>query len=125
MNHEDIVQDADPDETTMQIYIRHWVKEKTDLLPSFFHFENEGKSSWVRGKLQKKMGVVSGVSDIFISRSNASYKGIWIELKKKGKKPTKEQKDFMEQMRSDGYYTTWCDTIDAAIQEIKLFYSIS
>ena len=125
MNHEDIPQDSDPDENTMQIYIRHWVKQKTDLIESFFHFENEGKTSWVRGKVQKKMGVVSGVSDIFISRSNDNYKGIWIELKKKGKKPTKEQYSFMEQMRSDGYHATWCDTINAAIEEIKLFYSIS
>lgn len=114
-------------EQKMQIFIHEWITQCTDLKPSFFHFANERKTSWVQGKILKKMGVTPGVTDIFLSRSShdGKAKGLWIELKSPGKKPTKEQLQFMDDRVKEGYWAFWTDDLKYAIDGIKLFYKIS
>ena len=113
-------------EMKMQIFIREWITQCTDLKLSFFHFANERKTSYVQGKLLKKMGVTAGVSDVFISRSSHDnkYKGLWIELKSPGKKPSKEQLAFMAERKKEGYWAFWSDDLSVIINKIKLFYNI-
>lgn len=113
-------------EQKMQIFIRQWIVQKTPLANSFFHFANERRTSWSTGKTLKAMGVVAGVVDIFISLSSADgkYKGLWIELKSPGKKPTKQQLDFISQRKAEGYWAIWSDNIETVIRAIKLFYNL-
>jgi len=111
-------------ETVMCINIYEWVKNKTDLESSCFHFCNEGKRGYVNANLLKRMGFKAGASDYFFSRPNKVFTGLWIEVKDKGKKPTKQQRDFMHRMLMDGYYATWFDNFDDVIKCIKEFYLI-
>ena len=111
-------------ETVICINIYEWVKNKTDLKDSCFHFANEGKRSYVNANLLKRMGFKAGASDFFFSRPNKQYSALWVEIKDKGKKPTKDQREFMHRMLMDGHYATWFDNFDDTITCIKDFYSI-
>lgn len=113
-------------EMKMQIFIKQWIDQCTNLSLSFFHFANERKTSHVQGNLLKKMGVTSGVSDIFITKSTQcnTYKGTWIELKSPGKKPTASQLSFIEQRKAEGYEAFWSDNIGFVINRISSLYSL-
>ena len=106
------------------INVYEWIKNKTDLERHFFHFANEGKRGWVNADQLKRIGFKAGVLDIFISKKNAQYSGLWIEVKDAGKKPTKEQKDFIKLMNEDGYYATWFDNFEAIKECISWFYDL-
>lgn len=115
-------------ELKMTIICREFVLQKlafTGLIESFFHIKNEGKTSQRQGKLNKRMGVTAGVSDIFLSRSNDQYKGLWIELKTPGNKPTKEQLKFISDRIAEGYWAFWTDDLKFAIREIIRFYNVT
>jgi hypothetical protein len=91
----------------------------------FLHVANERKTSPYFGSLLKDMGVTPGVSDCFFPRGNGKFPGMWLELKAGKAKPTPLQIKFMKEMEAEGYFATWCQGIDAAMEIIKNFYSIS
>ena len=88
------------------------------------HFAGERKCSLQYGGFLKKLGSRAGVSDCYFPRGNNIFSCLWMELKSKGKKPTKLQIKFMEDMAAEGHATTWCDNIDEAIEFIRVFYSL-
>jgi len=67
------------------------------------HIPNGGK----RGKLEaarfKAQGVKAGVSDLFLPAARANWHGLYIEMKYGQNKPTDKQKEFMHDMRIQGY----------------------
>lgn len=96
----------------------------------FIHYANERKCSHVYGQLLKKMGVVAGVVDCHLPKSNDTYKDLWIELKILPNKLTKLQQTFMEERSNEGSYVCCCagktpkETADKAIEFISWFYGI-
>ena len=112
-------------ETKMGVHVYEWVKNCTDLEKSFYHFANEGKRGFMNADLLKRMGFKAGVLDCFFSRPNKQYSGLWIELKDTGKKPTKEQAEFITQMLKDGYYATWTDDINVVFSTVRWFYDLT
>ncbi len=111
-------------ESILGVNVYEWVKNNTDLEKSFFHFAQEGKRGYQNVDLLHKMGFKAGISDIFMSKPNIEYSGLWIELKDDDKKPTLPQKLFIEQMIKDGYYACYCDNFEDTIAIIKWFYQI-
>jgi hypothetical protein len=109
-------------EEALGISIHDWVLWNTKL--PFIHIGNERKCSWDYGKKLKRMGVLPGVSDIFMPRANKTYHGLWIELKIKPNKPTENQIKFLNQMLSEGYDACVCYTFDETISVIKRFYEL-
>lgn len=106
-------------EALVQIAVRDFAK--VHQLP-FIHIPNEGKRSWAMNALLKRMGLWPGASDCFMPRSNGRYKGLFLELKAGKNKPTPEQFQFLDAMRAEDYYATWCQGTDAAIEIITDFY---
>lgn len=51
----------------------------------------------------KKEGVISGVSDLFLMIPNTTKHGLFLEMKAKSGKLTKEQKEFLFLAESMGY----------------------
>ena len=90
----------------------------------FYHIANERKSSMVYGKMLKRMGVVAGFADCFLPRGNATFKGLFLELKSAKGKPTISQINFLGQMMAEGYFTAITYSTDEALLIIKQFYSI-
>jgi len=107
-------------EQIMQIQVAEFVKQNTDI--PFLHIPNEAKRSKFLGDLLKRMGMYPGASDCFMPRSNGEYKGLWIELKVKPNKPTKNQLEFMAMMRREGYQALVAYSAEEAIEIISNFY---
>lgn len=104
------------------IKIREWVIQNTDL--PFMHIANERKASPQYGAFLKRMGVLAGVHDIFIMRSNHYYKGLWVEVKVGTGKPTPAQLKFADDVLNEGYFAHFVWGADEGIEAIKAFYDI-
>src|ERR1700679_545756 len=100
----------------------NWVKQCTDL--PVFHIANERLCSPQHGLILQKLGVRSGVSDLFFPRSNGKAHGLFIEMKSKKGKPTDSQLDFMCEMITENYNCFIAYSSDEAILIIKSFYSL-
>ena len=95
----------------------------THKLP-MIHIPNEGLRSRITGCRLKRIGMVPGVSDCFFMKSNTMYKGLWLELKIKPNKPSKEQRHFLELVNSLGYLGEVCYDLDETLALISAFYDI-
>ena len=90
------------------------------------HFANEGKRSLIEGANLKKMGLVKGLSDYFISLPSEHYFGLWVEMKVRDKKKActpPEQVAFIERQIEKGYYGEICYGADEAISLVKRYLS--
>jgi hypothetical protein len=93
-----------------------------------FHIPNGGSRNILEACNLKKLGVKAGVSDIFYAYPCGGKCGLWIEMKglKSIKyKPTvsKEQKDWIEKMESNGYDTAICYGFEEAKDAILSYLS--
>lgn len=77
------------------------------------HIPNEGKRSYALAAWLKSMGLRAGCADLFVTRMSNGFGGYWIEMKKRGKKPTENQQAFLDEMRKEGYkseyFTDWIE----------------
>lgn len=105
-----------------QIIVFDWIRHHK-LDDYAFHIANERKASPQAGALLKRMGVKSGVSDIFIAIPSNGFHGLWLELKAGKNRPTESQIKFLEDMRSKGYEALWCTGADKAKQIITDYLS--
>ena len=109
-------------ETIAQIQICDWLVAKTNL--PFYHFPLEGKRSLANASILKRMGMKSGVSDLFIPRKSGAYSGLWLELKVGKNKPSPMQTAFLDKMIAEEYMAVCVWGSEAAIEFIKSFYEI-
>lgn len=76
------------------------------------HPANEGKRSpFERFKL-KYLGVSSGIPDILIFTPSKQYSGLAIELKAGYNKPTKNQKEWLENLKVCNWYAVWLNDFE-------------
>ena len=110
------------------IYVSEYVIHKTlyewiclhpFLKKHTLHIPNEGQRSKKTGSCLKKLGMRAGASDLFIAIPTKHYHGAWIEIKKIGGRPTDAQIDFLNDMKSTGYYTKICYGLDDCISTIN------
>ena len=74
----------------------------------------------VRWALFEKSGGRAGVADLFLALSSRGFHGLWIEMKaSKGGRLSQDQKDFLADMREQGYAAYACKGADSAIDTIK------
>jgi len=119
-----------------QCALMQWAHLHNDIWPYLIHIRNEGKRSLAEGARAKRMGLMKGVSDLFLAKpkvtpdgwnndGHAEYLysgGFWIELKSQKGKPSKEQLDFLRKMEIEGYETgifySWTEAANAILQYI-------
>src|ERR1700755_2739907 len=91
-----------------------------------FFIENERKCSPFQARIRKLKGIKSGVSDLFLAYPSNGYFGFFIEIKRRGGKPTKIQKKWMSDMNQLGYYANWFDNWSDAKLAIEnyLYFNI-
>jgi len=93
-----------------------------------WHCPNESARSPRLGAKLKRMGLLPGVSDIFIAKPMRNYSGAFIELKSLQKtqqygKPTPAQLAFIRTMNEHGYYATVANGLDRCIEIIDWYMS--
>lgn len=109
--------------------------ENTIGLEDIFHVPNGGLRSKSEAARLKAMGVLPGVSDLFLpvmamDDQGETYGGLWVEMKgldERGKKDgrvSKEQADWLERMRRRGYRAVVAFGADEAIRAIAEYVGI-
>ena len=68
-----------------------------------------------------KLYVKAGVPDIMLPAARAGYHGLYIELKAGENTTTKKQKEWLEYLRQQGYYTAVCYGWQPAAQLIEQY----
>lgn len=111
-------------EQILQINFINWINyHYPDIGDLTYHFANERKCTPQQGVLLRRMGVKRGVADLFIAypRAQTNFSGLWLELKTETGKLTKEQREFLEKMRAQGYCASCAWGIEQA-KDIFLAY---
>lgn len=105
-----------------QIKIVHWVRSHTDFL--IYANVNQGKRAPMYGAILKRMGLLAGVPDLFISEPTKHYHGAYIEVKVGFGKVSEAQADFMFRATQKGYFATAVWGGEAGIAVIKELYNL-
>ena len=77
-------------------------------LALLFHIENERQCTPQEAARRKRLGVKSGVPDLFLPVARQGYNGLWIELKTPKGKPSDKQKWWLEHLTEQGYLAKIC-----------------
>ena len=85
---------------------------------ALIHIPNEGRRSVQTALRLKRQGMRKGVSDILLCAHNATYHGLWIELKRWGGRATQEQLEFLDAMKDSGYDGAVCVEWESARDKI-------
>lgn len=101
-----------------------WATAHPKLRGLVLHVPNEGKRTRSYGKLLKDMGMIAGISDLFIAMGRRGFYGAWIELKSCGGKLSISQKEFLFKMNQQNYYTAVCWSLEEAINIISWYCDI-
>lgn len=101
-----------------QIKVMDWVRFN-NLQEIVLHIANERSCSPQHGAILKRMGVMKGVSDLFITRACNGFHGAWIELKSTKGKLSPEQIKFLENMNREKYFACVRFGSQEAIETIK------
>jgi len=86
------------------------------------HPPNEGKRSPYERFKFKQLGGKSGIPDVLCFAPNDSYNGLALELKVGYNKPTQNQKDALEALKTSGWYSTWVKDLDTTIELIDKYF---
>lgn len=107
-----------PSESVEQQWLFRWAAMQAGALPELrllYHVPNEGKRSRAGGMRAKAEGLRSGVPDICLPVARGAWHGLYIELKRqKGGRLTKEQGEWLEALREQGYRAEVCHGFDEA-----------
>lgn len=105
-------------EDQIQIAFVEWLR-----LNKIFHWHtpNGGRRHIHEAVKFKKMGVQSGIPDIFIPQANRYHHGLFIELKTSTGKLTANQKQWIEILIDEGYCAVVCYGLDQAIELVNRY----
>ena len=83
-------------------------------LAELFHVPNGGhRNKPVAARLRRE-GVKAGIPDIFLLVPRNGYHGLAIEMKARGKKPTKAQDEWLARLGRRGYLAVTCHGFEDA-----------
>lgn len=101
-----------------------WCHLNPNLKGLVIHIPNEGKRSRRYGRTLKELGMLAGASDLFIALAKKEYHGAWIEIKSKQGILSPLQKQFLEKMNQQGYFTAVCYSLDEIISILNWYIDL-
>lgn len=119
-----------PTEDQIQMAFVEYVERKHPTLAQLLiHVPNEGARGLAGGKRQKLLGLRAGVPDLLFARPKhidyfngngnklgyCDYHGLFLEVKSKKGRTTKEQVKMQNLLEDQGYYTDTCYNLDELI----------
>jgi hypothetical protein len=110
-------------ERIIQMNLVNWLRQKHPEIKFQANLaEQKCTASW--RSILHRMGMRKGVSDLFFPASNQGFKGMWLELKADKGRPSKEQIEFIEDMKSEGYAGFITFGHEESEEKIKWFFSL-
>lgn len=114
-------------EHDIQVAFFQWVDFQNQYpdLKSAFAIPNGGKRNISVAKKLKAEGVRSGIPDIFIPVAKQGYNGLFIEVKTQKGATSKQQKQWLNTLSSQGYKAVICRGLDNILDEVKKYFNAS
>jgi hypothetical protein len=108
-------------ETSTQIQIVKYLNSKKLLFTATLNgVRIQGNFKY----LLKKFGVLKGISDLLLFESAQDYHGMFVEVKTKTGKQSKDQKDVAQRFRDKGWYTCIVRSVKDMIKELENYYDL-
>ena len=101
-----------------------WVEQKIPALRLMHAIPNGGKRDARTGALLKAEGVKAGVPDIFLPTPQGPWHGLYIELKAGKNTISDHQEQWIDALRSQGYYVDVCWGWQAAARVIAAYLGV-
>jgi hypothetical protein len=95
-----------------QVALFQWansVKNQYPMLEWLFAIPNGGKRDIVTAAKMKREGLKMGIFDLCLPYPVEGFHGLYIEMKRKGGKPSKKQREFQDYLLSQGYVAVVCE----------------
>lgn len=109
-------------ESNEQQALFQWAKfmeQKYPELHLLYHIPNGGKRDKLEAARLKREGVKPGVPDLFLSVSRGGYHGLYIELKAGKNTATARQRQWIADLREQGYKACICVGWEKAAKTIE------
>lgn len=88
---------------------------------NLFAVPNGGRRDKVTGAKLKAEGVLAGVADLILLKSNADYGALLIEMKTGSGKQSEVQGRWQKAIEKDGYKYVLCRSLDDFMREINAY----
>ena len=111
-------------EDTEQIHLMRWcvfMETRWPELKTIYHIPNEGKRGISNGAKLKEMGMKPGMPDICLPVPRCGFAALYIEMKRVGRKPSKNQLERIKDLIDAGNCCAICEGADAAIEVITAY----
>lgn len=111
-------------EAEEQELVMKWAELNRKRYPALFrlfHIPNGGYRHPAEAVHLKRLGVKSGVPDLFLPYPVGNAHGLWIEMKSLTGRPTALQREWIEWPREQGYHAYVCNGAEAAINCLKMY----
>lgn len=114
-------------EATEQENVIQWCQYHERQYPELrciFHVPNGGSRNKLEATSLKRQGVKAGVPDLILASPKGVYHGMFIEMKFGKNKVQKSQKEWIEKLSEQGYYTVVCYGAEAAVRQIEEYVNL-
>ena len=88
---------------------------------NLFAVPNGGRRDKVTGAKLKAEGVLAGVADLILLKSNADYRSLLIEMKTGSGKQSEVQGRWQKAIEKDGYKYVLCRSLEDFMREINAY----
>lgn len=107
------------EEHKLQCYCVKWFRYNyPKMMHNLFAVPNGGRRDAITGAKLKEEGVLSGVSDLILLKSNRFYGALLIEMKTKNGVQSDNQKKWEQKIAADGYKYVVCRSIEEFRKEV-------
>lgn len=113
-----------PSEFQVQKAYMEWLKYfSKEVFDCAIHVANERKTSLLRGKNLKDLGVKPGFPDVFIFYPSGHYYGLAIEIKaNKRNLLSTNQQNWLNLLNTRGYFSKCCVGLDDCITTTEKYF---
>lgn len=98
-------------EATEQEALILWCGQEQDKYPELkmiYHIPNGGSRNTLEAANLKRQGVKAGVPDLCLPVARNGLHGLYIEMKYGRNKTTEKQREWLEFLKGQGYFTAVC-----------------
>lgn len=111
------------DEHKLQVSMVNWFRlQYPSMRHNLFAVPNGGRRDAATGRRLKDEGVLAGVSDLILLKSNQHYGALLIETKTKKGTQRESQKEWESKITADGYKYVVVRSLDDFIKEVDDYF---
>lgn len=115
-------------EETEQITLIDWCNLNVHIYPELaliYHVPNGGKRNRTEAIRLKRAGVKKGVPDLCLPVPRSNYNGLYIEMKYRNGRTSKEQKEWIKKLNEQGYKAVVCNGFEEAKATIESYIKMT